>query len=108
MGSRMLRKWLLLPLKDKILIEERHKIVDLFIKDADLSETLGDQIKLIGDLERLISKVAISRISPREVVQIQKSLCAVEQIKILCNKSDNQSLKKISEQINPCIISSYD
>jgi DNA mismatch repair protein MutS len=103
MGSRMLRKWLLLPLKDKILIEERHKIVDLFIKDADLSETLGDQIKLIGDLERLISKVAISRISPREVVQIQKSLCAVEQIKILCNKSDNQSLKKISEQINPCI-----
>jgi DNA mismatch repair protein MutS len=87
MGSRLLRKWMLLPLRDKILIQERHEIVDLFIKHDELSTLLVSQIRLIGDLERLISKVAVSRVSPREVVQIQKSLLAVEHIKKYRRKS---------------------
>jgi DNA mismatch repair protein MutS len=103
MGSRMLRKWLMLPLKDKVLIEERLEIVDLFMHQLELSEDISSQIKLIGDLERLISKVAVSRVSPREVVQIQKSLYAVETIKLTCEQFDNNCLTKISEQINPCV-----
>ena len=103
MGSRLLRKWMLLPLRDKILIQERHEIVDLFIKHDELSTLLASQIRLIGDLERLISKVAASRVSPREVVQIQKSLLAVEHIKNIGEKANHPCLHKICEQINPCV-----
>ncbi len=103
MGARMLRKWMLLPLKDKSLIEERHEIVELFIKNPEFSEKIASQMKLVGDLERLISKVAVSRISPREVVQIQKSLYAVENIKKQCESVSNKFLHKISEQLNPCL-----
>lgn len=103
MGSRMLRKWILLPLKDKILIEERLQIVDLLINNTDFSESIASQIKLMGDLERLISKVAVSRVSPREIVQIQRSLYAVENIKNICDTFSNPYIQKIGEQINPCI-----
>ena len=100
MGSRLLRKWLLLPLKDKILIEERHEIVSYLIENRSFSDSIADQIKRIGDLERLISKVAVSRITPRELVQIKKALYAIAEIKELLSQSTNPSLLKIKEQLN--------
>lgn len=100
MGSRLLRKWLLLPLKDKILIEERHDIVSYLIENKTFSESIAEQVKRIGDLERLISKVAVSRITPRELVQVKKALYAVGEIKELLSQSINPSLLKIKEQLN--------
>ncbi len=104
MGARLLKKWIMLPLKDKILIEERHEMVELFINNNEVSESLATHIKQIGDLERLISKVAVSRITPREVVQIQRALYAVENIKNQCEALKNVHIRKIGEQINPCLI----
>jgi len=100
MGSRLLRKWLLLPLKNKILIEERHDIVSYFIENQDVSQSLAEQIKLIGDLERLISKAAVSRANPRELVQIKKALYAVSEIKKILSSNENESLQKIKSQLN--------
>ena len=100
MGSRLLRKWLLLPLKDKTLIEERHDTVSCLMENQDLSISLAEQIKLIGDLERLISKAAVSRINPRELVQIKKALYAISAIKELLSECDNPSLQKIKTQLN--------
>ena len=105
MGSRMLKRWLALPLKDLQPIRERHAIVDYFIKDkAGFSESLKQHINCIGDLERIISKVAVARISPREVVQLNRALLAIEQIKLLCASSSENYLKTVAEQLNPCII----
>jgi DNA mismatch repair protein MutS len=100
MGSRLLRKWLLLPLKNKNLIEERHNIVSCFIDNQDFAQSLAEQIKIIGDLERLISKVAVSRANPRELVQIKKALYAVGEIKNILSKNENISLQKIKSQLN--------
>ena len=100
MASRLLHKWLLLPLKDKILIEERHEIVSYLIENKDFSDSIAEQIKQIGDLERLISKVAVSRITPRELVQIKKALYAIAAIKELLSQNTNPSLLKIKEQLN--------
>ncbi len=100
MGSRLLRRWLLLPLKDKALIEERHEIVSSLIADQTFTSSIADQIKLIGDLERLISKVAVSRVNPRELVQIKKALSAIGTIKKILSGSPNPSLQKIKEQLN--------
>ncbi|MEI6347194.1 MAG: DNA mismatch repair protein MutS [Bacteroidota bacterium] len=102
MGSRMLRKWIVLPLKDKVTIEERHQIVSFFKEKQEISETITNQIKQCGDMERLISKVAVGRVNPRELVQLQRSLVAVSEIKSLCEKSKQPSLAKIAEQLNPC------
>ncbi len=104
MGSRMLRKWMVLPLKDKVLIEERHNIVKYFIDNSEVANELSQHIKFTGDLERLISKVAVGRVNPREMVQLQKSLYAVEEIKKICEKSEQPSLLKIAEQLNFCPI----
>ena len=100
MGSRLLRKWLLLPLKNKTAIEERHNIVSSFMENQELAQSLSEQIKIIGDLERLISKAAVSRINPRELVQIKKALYAVSDIKKVLSGSENESLKKIKSQLN--------
>ncbi|MFI5164433.1 MAG: DNA mismatch repair protein MutS, partial [Bacteroidia bacterium] len=81
MGSRMMKRWLSMPLKDKLPIEERLNIVELFLKNSELQEKISGQITLIGDLERLISKVATGRISPREVAHLKRGLNAIEQIK---------------------------
>lgn len=102
MGSRMLRRWLTFPLKDRILIEERLDMVDFFLENAEILDKIEQQVRLVGDMERLISKVATARITPREVVQLKSALCSVEIIKELCNKSGNKHFKKISEQFNPC------
>ncbi len=102
MGSRMLKRWLALPLKDKAPIEERLDVVDHFLSLPEMQINIIEQLKLIGDLERIISKVATARISPKEVVQLKRALSAIEPIKIACESSKNKSLQKIAEQLNPC------
>lgn len=102
MGSRMLKRWLALPLKDKAPIEERLDVVDYFLSTSEVSEQIIAQIELIGDIERIISKVATARISPKEVVQLKRALSAIDPIKTICSKSGNKSLEKIAEQLNPC------
>jgi DNA mismatch repair protein MutS len=102
MGSRMLKRWLALPLKDKSPIDERLEVVDYFLKHPELIESISQNLEMIGDLERIISKVATTRISPKEVVQLKRALSAIEPIKLICDQSKNKSLQKIAEQLNPC------
>jgi len=102
MGSRLMKRWLIMPLKDKKKIKNRQDIVEYFIKDEDLFELIKLNIKIIGDIERLISKVAVAKVGPREVLQIKKALEAIEPIKKSCQISENESLKNIAEQLNPC------
>jgi DNA mismatch repair protein MutS len=102
MGSRMMKRWLALPLKDKAPIDERLEVVDYFLSHPETNELISEQIESVGDLERIISKVATARISPKEVVQLKRALTAIEPVKAACEQSDNPSLKKIAEQLNPC------
>lgn len=102
MGSRLLKKWMVFPLKKKELIEERHAIVETLIKDPDLIQLLTANIKQIGDLERLISKVALRKINPREVVQLKRALEALEPVKLACADTKCTQLQKYADQINPC------
>ena len=104
MGARLLRRWILFPLKDVSAINNRLDVVEYFFKDVALREELQNQIESIGDLERLISKVAVGRISPRELVQLRLSLATIEPIKALCQNSANEVLQRIGEQLNPCAI----
>ena len=102
MGARLLKRWLVLPLKDKTPLENRFEVVDYFVHKNEEIDPLQKLIKSIGDLERLISKVAILRISPREVMQIKEALGAIAEIEELYAKTESKSLKKIVEQLNPC------
>lgn len=102
MGSRLLKRWMLLPLKDKQPIDERLDTVDYIIKNKKIVDVLNQNITLIGDLERLISKVAIGKVSPREIVQLKRGLNAIEPIKTACENATIASLKKIAEQLNSC------
>ena len=102
MGGRLLKRWLALPLKDAARIKKRHDIVKFLIENDTLFDQITNQIKQISDLERLISKVATGRISPREVVLLKNSLDAVIPIKELAKKSDNAAFKSIGEQIQNC------
>lgn len=102
MGSRMLRRWVLFPLKDIKPIEERQNVVEYFFKHLDVKELLDEQLGQIGDLERIISKVAVGRVSPREVVQLKVALSAIEPIKEACMNSGEPSLCRIGEQLNAC------
>ncbi|MEA3478792.1 MAG: DNA mismatch repair protein MutS, partial [Bacteroidota bacterium] len=102
MGGRMIRKWIVLPLKEKPLIDERLHIVEHFVKNRDFAEQLVKEFKQVGDLERIISKVAVGKINPREVVQLSKALHAVESVKKYCKQSKIKPLKKIAEQLNFC------
>ncbi|MCK5766115.1 MAG: DNA mismatch repair protein MutS [Bacteroidales bacterium] len=103
MGSRMLKRWIVLPLKEEGPIQERLDMVELFMRDEELADNLRSQFRQLGDLERLISKVAVARINPREVVQIKKALNAIVAIKGFCESSGNKVLEKYAEQLNPCI-----
>ena len=103
MGSRMLRRWILFPLKDVKPIHERQDVVEYFFRQPDFKELIEEQLHLIGDLERIISKVAVGRVSPREVVQLKVALQAIEPIKQACMEADNASLNRIGEQLNLCI-----
>ena len=102
MGSRLMKRWIIMPLKDKNKIKNRQDIVEYFIKNEDLYELIKKNIKIIGDIERLISKVAVAKVGPREVLQIKRALEAIDPIKKCCKTSDNESLKNIGDQLNPC------
>lgn len=103
MGARMLKKWMVLPLKEKVMIEERLSAVKYFIDNEELGENIKHCLREMGDVERLVSKIATSKISPREVVQLARSLRAIEKVKNYCSQTDLASLKKIGEQLNPCL-----
>jgi DNA mismatch repair protein MutS len=102
MGSRLLRRWLLLPLKEIAQIEKRHSCVNHFTHNAEDLEKMIGELKHIGDLERLISKVAVGRISPRELQHVRKALDTITPIKIFCENSKNESLKLLGAQLNAC------
>ncbi|HYG19385.1 MAG TPA: DNA mismatch repair protein MutS [Ohtaekwangia sp.] len=102
MGSRQLRKWMILPLKDRAAIEERLFVVDTFYNDTSLAEKICDSLKHIADLERLISKVAVNRINPREMLQLKRSLKCVEPIKHALGTHPSEQLKKLADQLHPC------
>jgi DNA mismatch repair protein MutS len=102
MGARMLRRWLVLPLKEQKAIQDRLNIVDYFTHEAEVADYLAEQIKQMGDLERLISKVATARICPREVVQLKRALNAIIPVVEHCSTSGNQSLASLAAQLNPC------
>ena len=102
MGSRQLRKWMILPLKERSLIEERLIVVNHFYSDTTLSEKITDCLKNISDLERLISKVAVNRINPREMLQLKRSLRCIGPIQKLLNSHSSAELKKMGDQLHPC------
>ena len=102
MGSRMLRRWVLFPLKDVAKIKERQNVVDYFFRHPEVKDVLDEQIEQIGDLERIISKVAVGRISPREIVQLKVALRAIEPIKELCTASDEPCLSLIGGKLDAC------
>ena len=103
MGSRLLRRWILFPLKNVQPIEERQAVVEHFFRHPDMKELLNEQLEQIGDLERIISKVAVGRVSPREVIQLKVALNAIEPIKEACQSSGDPSLTRIGEQLNCCV-----
>ena len=102
MGARLLKRWLVFPLKDVLPINERLNVVEYFFRQPDFKELIEEQLHLIGDLERIISKVAVGRVSPREVVALKVVLQAIEPIKEACLEADNASLNRIGEQLNIC------
>ena len=103
MGGRMLKRWIALPLKELKPIQERLSAVEYLLKDQSISEKLKREIAQIGDLERLISKVSTARINPREMVQLRQAISMIEPVKKDCASAKNESLKRIAEQLNPCI-----
>lgn len=102
MGARLLKRWLVFPLKDVQPINERLNVVEYFFRQPDFKELIEEQLHLIGDLERIISKVAVGRVSPREVVALKVALQAIAPIKEACMEADNASLNHIGEQLNIC------
>ena len=104
MGARLMRRWILFPLKDVEQINRRLSVVEYFFKDVDGRELLTRQLEAIGDLERLVSKVAVGRITPRELVQMRAALAAIEPIKAMCSASNHEVLQGIGEQLNLCQI----
>ena len=102
MGGRMLRRWIVFPLKDEKPIEQRLDTVDYFFQHPDFRTTIDEQLHRIGDLERIISRVAVGRVSPREVVQLKTALQALQPIKTACLYASNESLKRTGEQMNLC------
>lgn len=103
MGSRMLRKWLVMPLKEQVMIEERLSVVKYFVEDRESATALLQILHQVGDLERILSKLATGKINPREILQLCRSLRAVEQLKNCCAKSQHPALQKIAEQLNPAL-----
>ena len=102
MGGRLLRRWVMFPLKDENPINQRLDIVDYFYREPSFRECVDEQLHLIGDLERIISKIATGRVSPREMMQLKVALQAMEPVKMACMSADNAVLKRLGEQINIC------
>ena len=103
MGARLLKRWVVFPLKDVKPINERLDVVEYFFREPDFKDFIEDKLHFIGDLERIISKAAVGRISPREMVQLKVALQAIEPIKNSCLNADNDSLHRIGEQLNLCV-----
>lgn len=108
MGARMLKRWLMLPLTNKQMIEQRQDIVHFFIKDRNISDDIQKQLKLIGDIERLIAKLALRKINPREILQLNRSLNSAASIRTVVEKANNinseqPALLALAQKINPCI-----
>lgn len=102
MGGRMLRRWIVFPLKDVQPINQRLDVVDYVFRDTTFREILDEQLHRIGDLERIISKVAVGRVSPREMVQLKLALQAIQPLKMACLNADNDALRRIGEQMSLC------
>ena len=102
MGSRLMKRWLSLPLKDVLLIRERHNMVEHISQEEDFREFLAGQIRQVGDLERIISKVAVGRVSPRELIQLKNALEAIVPLKEQCGESTEISLQQLAAQLDPC------
>ncbi len=102
MGARMLKRWLVLPLKDRSKIQERLDLVEYLIRESELRNQLTHKIKQCGDVERLAAKIPLRKINPREVLQIAKGLQQVEQIRQSCGATDNDYLKRLGDALNPC------
>ena len=102
MGGRMLKRWIVFPLKDEKPINARLDVVEYFFKEPDFKDFIEEKLHLIGDLERIVSKAAVGRVSPREVVQLKVALQAIEPIKNACMNAENDSLRRIGEQLNLC------
>ncbi len=103
MGARLLKRWIVMPLKDKKGIQERLDVVDFFFNNRELRDDLIGQIKQVGDLERLISKIGLQKANPREIVQLKRALHAIEKLKELTDRKDAQSLALISDQLDACV-----
>lgn len=104
MGARLLKRWMVMPLKDEKAIAERLDVVDYLYTHKDLREALVREIRQIGDLERLISKIGLLKANPREVVQLKRALYAIEKLKALTGEADASALQMIAEQLNPCLL----
>ena len=102
MGSRMLRRWLVFPLKEEKAINERLDVVEYFFRDIDFRQLVDEQIHRVGDLERIVSRVAVGRVSPREVLQLKNALEAVQPIKVACLEATNEVLKGLGERLSLC------
>ncbi len=102
MGSRLLRRWMALPLKETRKVNERLDVVETFLKDEAMKENIREHLQLVGDLERLVSKVAVGRINPREVQQVRNALQALLPIRDACRQSGNPTLLRFAEQLDPC------
>ncbi len=102
MGSRMLHRWLLFPLKDPKAINERLNVVDVLFRESDARDEIADRLRRVGDLERLVSKVSAARVTPRELLQIRNALVEVQPIKALCMASAEPALRSLGDQLNPC------
>ena len=103
MGSRLLKRWLSLPLKDVLLIRERHNMVDHIRQKEEFRDFLAGQIRKVGDLERIISKVAVGRVTPRELVQLKIALTSIAPLKDLCAESEEESLQRLAAELDPCV-----
>ena len=104
MGARMLRRWIVMPLKERKPIEDRLNVVEYLVGREEMREELKQYIRVIGDLERLISKIGLQKANPREVWQLRKALSCIEQIKNICSTAASKALQTMAEQLNPCTL----
>ena len=104
MGARMLKRWLALPLKELRPIQDRLQLVELLLQTPELAEALSEQLKQVGDLERIIAKVAVQRINPRELLALKRALQAIIPVKEMCLASSDRLMQTIGEQLNPCVL----
>ena len=101
MGGRLLKRWIAMPIKDPVRINERLDVVERFIKDADLADVIREQVALVGDLERIAGRIAAQRVTPRELVQLKNSLGAIDTLKAALESTDDDRLHALAGQIDP-------